>query len=157
MAGAVDRHTAQLNVGTNGMQVSLAERRLWLVLLALAFAGAWPDFLFDRVAEPILGTLPGQIAVTCIECLVAFAIGWVGGNARSWAVTFVGLLLLLGAIQVGTMADQAVFDARPAESAATSEGSSLSAFLLLLLLVPAGIGHTVASWVTDRRQQPVSR
>lgn len=139
------------------MQVSPAERRLWLVLFALAFAGAWPDFLFDRVAEPILGTLPGQVAVTSIELLIAFAMGWVGGKARNWPTTFVGLFLLVIAIQAGTMADKAVFEALPVESASTSESSWLSAFLLLLLLVPAGIGHTVARWVTDRRQQPVSR
>lgn len=120
-------------------------RRPWVCVLALAVLGAWPDVLFDRVADPILGSVGGELAVSGIEIAIAIAIGYVGGRERDWRITTGGALLMAAAIQVGTYIGR-VLDSTSSEPASWN-GLEVAAIELVMLLVPACLAHVaVISW-----------
>ena len=124
------------------MAARRAFQSIWPRIALLIIVGAWPEPLFRRIAEPLLGTGCGELAVTAFECSIATMIGCIGGKAKSWRITAMGVLGLVAAIQLVSLLDGLVkYGLVTINRVLVPEGI----LLLLLIAVPAGLAHALTA------------
>jgi hypothetical protein len=125
---------------------------VWLYVGLICLVGMWPDFVLNKVAVPLTGSLLAGVLGSCAYWLLLTALlGFLGGRCRNRWVTLGGTALLVTCTHVGKYLylESVGASPRPRLMPDTSDAHGML-FLLGYGIVVAVIAHALTVRMTTR-------